>query len=74
MATASPDRYYLMGDEDAGVGLHCRDCDTGGIPVIYYGYGYPDPAIPVTQSIEALLSAARQHDAEHPAADAKESS
>jgi hypothetical protein len=67
MSVTRPDRYYLLGDEDAGVGLHCLDCDTGGIPVIYYGDSYPDPAIQVTQSIDEFFSARGQHDMKHPA-------
>lgn len=27
---------YLTGDEDCGVGAHCRECDRGGLPIVYY--------------------------------------
>lgn len=66
--TGQDGRYYLLGDEDAGVGLFCRDCDTGGIPVIYYGGVHPDPAIPVTESIDEFFAARSRHDMTHPAA------
>ena len=67
MSATRPDRYYLLGDEDAGVGLHCRDCDTGGRPVMYYGYSYPDPTMPLTLSIDEFLAARSQHNMTHPA-------
>ena len=68
MATLDQDgRYYLLGDEDAGVGLHCMDCDTGWIPVIYYGDTHPNPAVPVTDSIDEFVSARGRHDMQHPA-------
>jgi hypothetical protein len=66
MSMASHDRYYLMGDEDGGVGLQCRDCDTGGRPVMYYGYTYPDPTMPITLSIDELFAARTRHDLTHP--------
>lgn len=27
--------FYMMGDEDGGVGLRCRFCNRGGAPVVY---------------------------------------
>jgi len=63
-------RYYLVGDEDGGVGLYCRTCDHGGRPLAYYisGYpdGHPDPAVPSTRSVDELLSHRIRHDPEHP--------
>ncbi len=28
--------FWLSGDENCGVGLHCRTCDREGLPVAYY--------------------------------------
>jgi hypothetical protein len=35
---SSLDRMTLSGDEDAGVGLDCRDCDRRGLPIAYYAH------------------------------------
>lgn len=32
------DWLYLMGDEGCGIGLQCRQCDRGGLPIAYYMY------------------------------------
>ncbi len=57
--------YWLAGDEDCGVGLHCRTCDRGGSPVAYYPgltSPYEDRAdVATVDTIAALLDAGRQH-------------
>lgn len=57
--------YWLSGDEDTGVGLQCRLCDRGGLPVAYYlgissPYGDRCDVVSV-DTIAALLDAGRQH-------------
>lgn len=59
---------YLLGDEDAGVGLHCRPCDTGGRPVVYYTSGsspYPVDEVPVAATLTEFLRLADDHLGEH---------
>ena len=59
------ERFTLSGDEDCGVGLHCRTCETGGLPISYYlgidKSAYKDTEVIVVQSINALLIAGRTH-------------
>jgi hypothetical protein len=60
------DRHFTMsGDEDCGVGLHCRECETGGLPIAYYlgidKSSYKGTEIIVVESINALLIAGRTH-------------
>ncbi|MEV7013292.1 hypothetical protein [Streptosporangium sp. NPDC051022] len=58
-------RFQLIGDEDCGVGLHCRRCDRGGLPVAYYaGLCDPydgDPTVESVTAIFGLLAAADRH-------------
>jgi hypothetical protein len=62
---ADLDRFRLVGDEDCGVGLDCRDCDRGGKPIAYYGGitpAYPgDAEVVQCDSISGLLIAAHEH-------------
>ncbi len=54
--------FYLMGDEDGGVGLQCRLCDLGGRPVTYYGHDpYPSPEVVSVTTITDFLSAGVAH-------------
>jgi hypothetical protein len=68
MDTAALDRRFrLVGDEDTGVGIDCRDCDRGGAPIAYLpgvtGDAYPnDHGVIVVETISALLAAADEHD------------
>lgn len=65
-ATLLDERFRLAGDEDCGVGAHCRDCETGGAPIAYYstvGLGY-DPGIPTVTTVADLLAAMRTHETE----------
>ncbi|MFC3986457.1 hypothetical protein [Streptosporangium jomthongense] len=59
-------RFRLCGDEDCGVGLHCRDCETGGRPVAYYAGLYAvyedDPTVENVTSLFGLLAAADGHE------------
>jgi hypothetical protein len=64
----SPDldkHLTLQGDEDCGVGVQCLICDSGGLPVAYYGWDNPYSNVPeivyVERSITALIEAATQH-------------
>lgn len=70
---AAPDlyaRFYLMGDEDCGVALHCRDCWDGGRPIAYYAPpgsspAYTDdPLVEDVTTISGLLTTARRHERE----------
>lgn len=61
-------RLHLSGDEDGGVGLHCRDHFDGGRPLAYYDRGdtvYPDPAVPTVATIPGLWAQAVDHLAAH---------
>jgi hypothetical protein len=56
----------LVGDEDCGVGVNCRLCDTGGRPVAWYdGYGvanpYPDGEVPTAHTITELVALGNGH-------------
>ena len=70
---ALDDRFYLVGDEDTGVGIRCRDCDDGGRFLAYYDDGATrspyadDPAVEDVSTISGLLEMAFRHRREmHP--------
>jgi hypothetical protein len=55
---------HLTGDEDGGVGLHCRDHFDGGRPLAHYertGSDYPDPLVARVASIPSLWAEAVKH-------------
>jgi hypothetical protein len=55
---------YLSGDENGGVGLHCRDHHDGGWPLAYYdraGSIYPDHAVANVATIPSLGACAVDH-------------
>jgi hypothetical protein len=57
---------YLMGDEDGDVGLQCRECDRGGLPVVFYTTnkkvtGYQDASVIVVHSILDLVMEGTNH-------------
>lgn len=57
-------RLYLMGNEDGGVELHCRDHFDGGRPLAYYDRTTPantDPRIAYVTTIPGLWAEAVQH-------------
>jgi len=55
--------FVLSGDEDGGVGLHCRDHFDGGRPLAYYGAHSPYPAtkVPAVTTIRQLQEEAAKH-------------
>lgn len=58
--------FRLVGDEDCGVSLHCRDdrCWLGGQPIAYYGgiSAYTDvPEVAQAETIGDLLRVASGH-------------
>jgi hypothetical protein len=58
--------YYLVGDEDCGVGLHCSTCDTGGRPIAWYdGYGvgnpYDETVVPTAHTVAQLVELGQLH-------------
>ena len=58
-------RYRLAGDEDAGVGIECRDHFDGGRPIAYYGdtgAWRDDAAVRQVNTIPGLLTAAMLHE------------
>lgn len=61
--SAADERYWLVGDEDCGVGIQCRVCDTGGAPIAYLGdaAAYAHTGVAVVQSIKDLLTTADAH-------------
>lgn len=67
------ERLWLMGYEDCSVGLDCRICDRGGLPIAYYApysgspYGEGADVVNVT-TIAALLDAGVRHLADRHAA------
>lgn len=66
MTTPSLDaNCWLAGDEDGGVGIHCRICDTGGAPIAYLGWDNTYANVPevrhVGTSITALIDAGVHH-------------
>lgn len=59
---------YLMGNEDGGVELHCRDHFDGGRPLACYdrsGSGHPDPAVAWVATVPSLWAEAVKHLAGH---------
>jgi hypothetical protein len=55
-----------MGDEDGGVGLQCKVCDRGGLPVVYLTstrdwHSYHGTDVAVTRTIADFLEAAGRH-------------
>lgn len=60
-------RYHLVGDEEGGVGLDCRDHFDGGRPLAYYrSYPcaplYPGTEVVHVDSIPGLLAVAADHE------------
>lgn len=60
-------RYRLIGDEDTGVGIECKDHWDGGRPLAYYSgvadSAYADdPDARVVSSLPELLGAALSHE------------
>lgn len=56
--------FYLSGDHNGGVGIHCRDHHDGGRPFAYYdpaGAEYPGPAVASVSTIPALWVQASHH-------------
>lgn len=65
------ERLRLVGDEDCGVGIECRDrdCWDGGRPLGYLGDDHyrNDPAVTVVATVPELLAVGRRHlDERHP--------
>lgn len=59
--------FRLVGDEDCGVGIHCRGCADEGRPLAHYdsnGDRSVDPLVPNVTTIPALLEAAWRHRAD----------
>lgn len=54
-------RLYLMGNEDGGVELHCRDHFDGGRPLAYYGDAHPDSEMTTVQTVSSLWAEAVKH-------------
>lgn len=62
-------RFYLVGNEDCGVGIGCRDCWDGGRPLAYYDSGdtrayADDPAVENVSTISGMVAAAARHERE----------
>ncbi|KAB8186877.1 hypothetical protein FH608_046145 [Nonomuraea phyllanthi] len=56
--------FYLSGDENGGVGLHCRDHHDGGRPLAYYdraGSICSDPEVANVATIPGLWAVAVDH-------------
>src|SRR5881396_1555535 len=67
---ASVDEHCrLSGDEDCGVGVECRTCDTGGQPIAYYeGISpnpYPEAETPTARGFFDLYLLATRHVRDH---------
>lgn len=58
---AAFDRLRLVGDEDAGVGIECRECWDGGRPLGYLGDPYADDRVVFVTSVPELLAVGRRH-------------
>lgn len=56
-------RFYLMGDEDSGVGLWCRNCHHNGRPIAYLGGlgAYEHLKVKTAPNVAALLAEAAEH-------------
>jgi hypothetical protein len=66
-------RYRLIGDEDCGVGIECRDHFDGGRPLAHYSTDdvrdyVDDPAVQNVSTIPGLIAAAEVHEHEMHAA------
>lgn len=59
--------FWLQGDEDGGVRLMCRPCDTGGDPVAYWLDPPPSPC-DVDKAVHAHRAEAHPGDAAEPEA------
>jgi hypothetical protein len=61
-------RYRLIGDEDCGVGIECRDHFDGGRPLAHYDSGTEvyklDPLVQDVSTIPGLIAAAEVHEHE----------
>lgn len=62
--------FYLMGDEDTDVGLHCHKCDRGGAPVVFYTgdtrvTAYSASDVVVVHGITDLITAGKDHIEKH---------
>lgn len=59
------DILTLSGDEDTGVGISCRRCDRGGLPLAYYvgidDKAYANTDVFVTESIIDLVAFGLNH-------------
>jgi len=59
--------FRLVGDEDTGVGLHCRTCDRGGLPVAYVcpeGVANPyrhEGDVVMVHGVLSMVEAGREH-------------
>lgn len=61
------ERLLLLGDEDTGVGIQCRDCWDGGRPLGYLGDPFKDDLVTFVTSVPELLAVGRRHlDEKHP--------
>lgn len=63
-AALSDSRFWLCGDEDGNVDLHCRDCSDGGRPFAHYAPHSPswnDPKVTNVTTIPDLFEAASHH-------------
>ena len=58
---ATFDRLRLVGDEDAGVGIECRECRDGGRPLGYLGDRYADDKVVFVTRVPELLAVGRRH-------------
>ncbi|SET48731.1 hypothetical protein [Nonomuraea wenchangensis] len=56
-------RLYLCGDEDGGVGLHCRDHFDDGRPLAYLSAlaAHADVKVVTVTSVAALIGEAAKH-------------
>ena len=57
---------YLVGDEDCGVSLYCRNLDDGGRPLVYLSYpddrSYEDvPEVEQVSTLADLMSSIVRH-------------
>jgi hypothetical protein len=59
--------FRFVGDEDCGVGINCRECDRGGLPIAHYESWpdtpnpYADTDVVYVHKIVDLLAAAEDH-------------
>lgn len=70
MAQSLDEYFYLVGDEDTNVGLQCKSCDRGGLPVVYYTTNpkddsYKDDDVVIVNSIQELVDQGSLHMLEH---------